>query len=95
MDNTDRALLNLLQEGIPLTEEPYRELGERLGGLSAQEVIARITRLMEDGWIRRFSGFFTAGSVAFPAFFMPPRSGIILSSVPCAFRKSMSRRWRT
>lgn len=84
MDNTDRALLNLLQEGIPLTEEPYRDLGEQLGGLSAQEVIARITRLMEDGWIRRFSGFF-----------MPPRSGIILSSVPCTFRKSMSRRWQT
>ena len=30
MDSTDRALLNLLQEGIPLTEEPYRDLGERL-----------------------------------------------------------------
>ena len=65
LDSTDRALLNLLQEGIPLTEEPYRDLGEQLGGLSAQEVITRIARLREDGWIRRFSGFFHAAALGY------------------------------
>ncbi len=67
LDSTDRILLNLLQEGIPLTEEPYRDLGERLGGLSAQEVITRITRLRKDGWIRRFSGFFHASALGYHA----------------------------
>ena len=65
LDNTDRALLNLLQEGLPLTEEPYRVLGEKLGGLTQQEVLARVIRLREDGWIRRLSGFFHAASLGY------------------------------
>ncbi len=65
LDSIDRILLNQLQEGLPLTAEPYRDLGGMLGGLSQQEVLARITRLKEDGWIRRLSGFFHSAALGY------------------------------
>ena len=65
LDRIDRELLNLLQEGLPLTEEPYRDLGNMLGGLPPREVLVRIIRLQEDGWIRRLSGFFNSDALGY------------------------------
>lgn len=52
MDRTDRELLVVLEEGIPLVEQPYREVGMRLG-LSEEEVIGRIGHLKDTGLIRK------------------------------------------
>ncbi|HXH03955.1 MAG TPA: AsnC family protein [Candidatus Competibacteraceae bacterium] len=49
----DRALIALLQEGLPLCPHPYALLAERLGWDEAA-VRAAIARLQADGVIRRF-----------------------------------------
>ena len=52
MDASDRALVERLQGGIPLSPRPYREIGQDCG-LEEDEVIARIGGLCETGVIRR------------------------------------------
>ena len=52
MDAADQALVERLQGSIPLSPLPYREIGEACG-LSEDEVIQRIGRLVERGVIRR------------------------------------------
>ena len=51
LDETDRALLNLVQTDFPIEPRPYRVLAERLG-LSEDEVLSRVKRLRASGWIR-------------------------------------------
>ncbi|MFN6960613.1 MAG: Lrp/AsnC family transcriptional regulator [Rhodocyclaceae bacterium] len=53
LDAADRALINALQSGFPLCDEPYRAVGEALG-LSETEVIARLRRLLDDKVLTRF-----------------------------------------
>jgi len=57
LDLVDRRLLNIIQASFPLVEEPYREVGERLG-ISEEEVIDRIGRLKKRGVIREISAIF-------------------------------------
>ena len=59
LDATDRAILNALQEGFPLTPHPFADAGKPLG-LSEDELIARIQNLREEGAITRFGPFFDA-----------------------------------
>ena len=65
LDRTDQKLLTLLQRGLPLTMEPYKELGEQLGGLSGEQVRERIARLKREGLIRRLSGFFDSRKLGY------------------------------
>jgi DNA-binding Lrp family transcriptional regulator len=51
LDSIDRKLLNLIQTEFPLTDEPYADLGQRLG-TDADEVIRRIQQLKRKGIIR-------------------------------------------
>jgi DNA-binding Lrp family transcriptional regulator len=53
LDATDRALINALQGGFPLSDEPYREVGERLG-LDESEVLMRLKSLLERKVLTRF-----------------------------------------
>lgn len=53
LDATDRALINALQGGFPLSDEPYREIGDRLG-LDEAEVLARLGSLLERRVLTRF-----------------------------------------
>lgn len=53
LDATDRALINALQGGFPLCDEPYRVVGEKLG-LSETEVIARLQGLLDRKVLTRF-----------------------------------------
>ncbi|WP_258360554.1 AsnC family transcriptional regulator [Moorella sulfitireducens] len=57
MDSLDRRLLNMIQEDFPLTEEPYAELGRRLG-LKEAEILERLAKLKEKGIIRRIGAVF-------------------------------------
>lgn len=53
IDAADRALIDALQGGFPLCEEPYRAVGESLG-LSETEVIERLRLLLERKVLTRF-----------------------------------------
>ena len=57
MDATDRKLMNILQQGLPLRQDPYAGIGAALG-LTRQEVTARIGALLKAGYIRRLGGMF-------------------------------------
>lgn len=54
MNDRDQSLLQRLQRGIPLVEEPYREIAEELG-ISEAEVISRLRSLLSLGVIRRLA----------------------------------------
>jgi DNA-binding Lrp family transcriptional regulator len=53
MDRIDQALLHMLQDGIPLVEEPFREVARKIG-ISQDEVISRLKALIRSRVIRRF-----------------------------------------
>ncbi len=58
-DPTERAIINALQGGFPLTHEPFRDAGAKLG-LSAGELIDGIHRLVEAGRLSRFGPLWNA-----------------------------------
>ncbi len=57
LDATDRAILNALQEGFPLSHRPFEEAGRALC-IGEEDLIARIRNLREEGAITRFGPFF-------------------------------------
>jgi len=57
MDTTDKNLLNLIQSNFPITSEPYKEIGIKLG-ISEAEVIQRLTNLKTNRIIRRIGATF-------------------------------------
>ncbi len=54
IDDTDRRLISATQSGLPLTPEPYAEVGRWLD-LQADEVIRRLKALKAGGVIRRIA----------------------------------------
>jgi DNA-binding Lrp family transcriptional regulator len=52
IDELDRRIIQATQKGLPLTPQPYHQVAEQLG-VSAGEVMARMTRMLESGIIRR------------------------------------------
>ncbi len=54
LDAIDRKLLNLIQIEFPLTDEPYNELGLKLG-IDGDEVIRRIKQQKAKGIVRQIS----------------------------------------
>lgn len=62
LDDTDRRIVNALQEGFPLSPRPYAEAAEPLG-LTEAELIARLKRLLETRAITRFGPFFDAAAL--------------------------------
>jgi DNA-binding Lrp family transcriptional regulator len=53
LDAPDQVLINTLQGGVPLCDDPYRAVGEKLG-LSETEVIVRLQNLLERKVLTRF-----------------------------------------
>ena len=51
-DALDRRLVVATQAGLPICVRPYHAVAERLG-ISAEEVIRRLARMLEQGVIRR------------------------------------------
>jgi siroheme decarboxylase len=64
MDNTDKAILNRIQSEFPITSYPYQVIGDDLG-ISEIEVIERLNRLKNLGFIRRIGGNFVPGKLGF------------------------------
>lgn len=52
IDSLDRSLIKATQAGLPLCSEPYQALAEVLG-ISAEEVMRRMKRMLAAGIIRR------------------------------------------
>lgn len=59
LDATDRAVLNALQDGLPVTHHPFAGVAKTLG-LSETSLIDRLARLREIGAITRFGPFYDA-----------------------------------
>lgn len=57
MDETDRAIINALQGGFPICDEPYREAAGKLG-IAEDELIERLRRLLEQRVLTRFGPMF-------------------------------------
>ena len=57
LDDTDRRIINALQGGFPLCEEPYREVAAGLG-LAESELLARLQSLLERKVLTRFGPMF-------------------------------------
>lgn len=56
-DETDRALINALQGGFPLSRSPFAEVGARLG-IGEAEVLARLRRMLDARVLTRFGPMF-------------------------------------
>jgi DNA-binding Lrp family transcriptional regulator len=59
LDATDRAILDRLQDGVSLCERPFAPVAQALG-LSEDELIARLERLLASGVLTRFGPLFDA-----------------------------------
>jgi len=49
----DRALIKIVQRGLPIVSRPYADIAERLA-TTEQDVIQRLQRLVNDGSIKRY-----------------------------------------
>ncbi len=74
LDPVDRRILNGLQGGFPVTERPFAEVGRQLG-LSEDELIRRLSSLLERGVLSRFGPLYNAerlgGAVTLAAMKVP------------------------
>ena len=74
-DPTERAVINGLQGGFPLSPRPFRDAGARFG-LDEDEMIATLARLVETGRASRFGPLWNAegigGAVCLCAMAVPP-----------------------
>ena len=64
MDETDKKLLNLIQENFPIKARPFLEIADRLG-VEEKEIIERIGRLEGEGIIRRIGAVFDLKKLGF------------------------------
>ncbi|GMG84398.1 Lrp/AsnC family transcriptional regulator [Paralimibaculum aggregatum] len=62
LDATDRAILNALQGGFPVSPRPYAEAAAGLG-LSEAVLIERLARLRAERVITRFGPFYDAAAL--------------------------------
>ncbi|MFZ2313450.1 MAG: AsnC family transcriptional regulator [Methylobacter sp.] len=59
MDNTDKKIINALQDGFPICDSPYRRVAAQLG-LTELELIARLKVLLGNGTLTRFGPLYNA-----------------------------------
>jgi siroheme decarboxylase len=59
MDHLDRAIINALQGGFPLSERPYAEAATSLGTTEA-DLLQRIDAMLNNGLLTRFGPMYHA-----------------------------------
>lgn len=53
MNNIDKRILSMVQDDIPSSLTPYKEIAEKVG-ITEKQVIKKIRYFMDKGYIRRF-----------------------------------------
>ena len=64
LDDTDRRLLNLMQGSFPIAARPYAHVAQ-LGGVSEQEVMARVSHLLDKRIIRQVTPIFDTRALGY------------------------------
>jgi len=64
MDETDKRLLDAIQDDFPLIDEPFHKLASLLN-ISSDDVIMRLKRLKSDGIIRRIGAIFDSKKLGY------------------------------
>ncbi len=64
LDELDRRLLNLMQGSFPIASRPYARVAE-LGGLSEEEVMARVQRLLDKRIVRQVTPIFDTRALGY------------------------------
>ena len=59
MDEIDRNIVNTLQVGFPLTENPYADVAAQLG-IDENELLNRLTKLLDEKILTRFGPMYDA-----------------------------------
>lgn len=59
MDELDRKIINVLQAGFPLSEEPYAEVAAEIG-IDENQLISRLKMLLENKTLSRFGPMYDA-----------------------------------
>jgi len=59
LDNIDKQLLNLLQQGLPICEQPFLAVATQIGS-DETTVITRIQAMLDSGLLTRFGPMFDA-----------------------------------
>lgn len=74
LDALDRAIVNALQDGFPISEQPFTDVAATLD-IGEGELIVRLDRLVADGRLSRFGPLFNAerigGAVTLAAMAVP------------------------
>lgn len=61
-DSTDAVLINFLQTEFPICDTPYLQVANALG-LTEQEVLTRLQKLLETGVLTRFGALYHAEKI--------------------------------
>jgi DNA-binding Lrp family transcriptional regulator len=64
LDELDRRLLNLMQGSFPIATRPYRQVGDQ-AGISEDEALARVTRLIDERIIRQVTPIFDTRALGY------------------------------
>jgi DNA-binding Lrp family transcriptional regulator len=59
LDDTDRRIINALQDGLPVCERPFMAIADRLN-LSERQLLERLRRLRETRVLSRFGPLYNA-----------------------------------
>lgn len=62
MDELDRKIINLLQQGFPVTEEPYAEVAKQLG-IDESDLLHRLKYLLDEKTLTRFGPMYDAAKL--------------------------------
>ncbi|MEQ8226257.1 MAG: AsnC family transcriptional regulator [Candidatus Eremiobacterota bacterium] len=64
MDETDRQIMNLIQNNFPISETPYKELADTIA-ITEEELINRIKQLEEKNFIREIGPIFSSKDLGY------------------------------
>jgi DNA-binding Lrp family transcriptional regulator len=59
MDELDRKIINVLQSGFPISNEPYADVAAQMG-ISEAELITRLQALLDNKILSRFGPMYDA-----------------------------------
>ncbi len=74
LSQMDRSIINRLQGGLPVCDEPYEQIAASLG-IGQCELIGRLSKLLEEGFLSRFGPIYNperlGGAVTLAALEVP------------------------